>query len=188
MKDNVKKYLSKEVIKKAKGTRIVLKDEHVKYSKKQYAEVYKGYDFLGNLFVVRTYIQKYYEIEFDTLELFLKLMEMRIFTRKEYGDLPKRFTFSRFNTILDKGYIVVLSDHIDVEKRLFTLSVKARNIVINFYAYLSGEKKIPEDSRNNPMANKNKMVNFDKKKLDLIKKINQVPVPEHIEKLFKERK
>ena len=177
-------YMSEEAIENGKGTQVRFQEKEVKYSKIQFVKIYKGYDMLENIFTVRTYIQKHYDIDWPTLELLIKLMGMRLFTRKEYGEIPKEFGFSKFKTFLEQERIVLVSDHSDVEKRLFILSTKSKNIVTNFYMYLSGEKKIPEDYVNNPMFNSNKAVAFDKKKRELIKKMNQLPVPEHKKKLF----
>lgn len=184
MERKARSYLSKKAKESAKGVKILFQDDKEKYSKSQYAQIYKGYDFLENLLPVRTYIQKHYGIDFATLELLLKLMGMKVFTRAEYSEAPKDFGFMRFNTFLDLGYVNIVSDHYDVEKRLFTLSTRGKNIVTNFYMYLSGEKKIPEDAVNNPMANSKKQVAYDKKKLEMIKKMNALPMPEHFKRLI----
>lgn len=185
MSNNAKDYLTDDVRKEMKGFRLNFHEEDTKYSKLQFAKIYKGYDFLENIFTIRTYVQKKYNIDWPTLELLLKLMGMKIFTRAEYSKVPKDFSFSRFNTFLEMGYINIISNHTDVEQRLFILNTKAKNIVVNFYKYLSGEKRIPEDGANNPLANKNKQVAFDKKKMALIKKMNKLPIPDHKKKLFK---
>lgn len=187
MKKTARTYLSKESKKQAKGVTVIFQEEQEKYSKNQFVQIYKGYDFLENIFVVRTYIQKHYKIEWSKLELLIKLMGMRVFTRREFSAVPRELGFNRFKTFLNEGNIVLLSDHYDVEKRLYTLSARSKNIVTNFYQYLSGEKKIPEDSRNNPMFNSKKQVAFDKKKAALIKKMNQLPPKEHFKTLFNER-
>ncbi|WNH10061.1 hypothetical protein RHP51_05010 [Thalassobellus suaedae] len=175
MGDTPRKYLSKDANKNAIGKRITFQEDKIKYSKIQFAQIYKGYDLLENLFTVRTYIQKHYDIDWKTLEFFIKLMGMRLFTRKDYSEIPRDFEFKKFRTFLDRGYIVVVSDDVDVEKRLFTLSAKCKNIVTNFYAYLSGEKKIPEDSVNNPLFNSKKMLPFDKKEKGIDYKNESTP-------------
>lgn len=183
-KNTARKKVSKQAREGLKGMQVVFNEEKEKYSKAQYAQVYKGYDFLENLLTVRTFVQKKYDIDWPTLELLLKLMGMQIFTRAEYSKIPKDFGFSRFNSFKELGYINLLSDHYDIEKRLFTISTKGRNIVINFYKYLSGEKRIPENLSQNPMAKKKKDVAYDKKKMKMIKIMNQLPIPEHTKKLF----
>jgi len=184
MRDVPRNYISEDAKKNAVGKKIRFQEDKKKYSKIQFTQIYKGYDLLENIYTVRSYIQKHYDIEWSTLELYLKLMGMRLFTRKDYSEIPRDFQFHKFRTFRDKGYIMIVSDHPDVEKRVYTLSSNCKNIVTNFYAYLSGEKKIPEDSVNNPMFNKNKQLPFDKKKAELIKKMNQLPIPAHKKKLF----
>ena len=168
---------------KGRNIHVQVNDEKEKYSKQQFVEIYKGYDFLEDIYVVRAYIQKRYKIDFRELQILLKLMGMRVFSREDYSSLPKQFTFNKFKSIIESGYINLLSDHYDVEKRLYTLNTKGRNIVIKFYKYLSGEEKIPETS-DNPMANRKTQIAFDKKKMDLIRKMNQAPIKEHNKTLF----
>ena len=67
---------------------------------------------------------------------------------------------------------------------LENISVVRAYIVIEFYEYLSGEKKIPEDKYKNPMAHPDKQIPFDRKKMELIKKLNKLEVPEHKRFLF----
>lgn len=182
---NGKKILKKEVNEILKGKNIgVLCEENDKYSKRRFIHIANGYDFLGRWFVVRTYVQKRYDISSQLLELLLALMELKLFTRKMFASLPKHFTYSRWSTFVENGYVSLVMDDPDTEKRIYTLSTKYRNIVKKTYHYLSGEEKIPEDSVHNPMANKKKQVPFDKKKLALIKKLNELETPEHKRYLF----
>ncbi|CAL2094834.1 hypothetical protein [Tenacibaculum sp. 190524A02b] len=184
---NTKDELSEESRELLKGKNIQVKfgNDKDKYSKKRYAYVYKSYDLAENMYVVRTYIQKRYNLDRHILEILLKLQGMKIFTRAMYSDLPKSFTYSRWSSILESGYISLIMDDEDTDKRIYTLSTRGRNIVVKFYEYLSGEKKIPENSALNPMANKNKAIPFDKKKMDLIKKMNKLETPEHSKFLYK---
>jgi hypothetical protein len=75
-------------------------------------------------------------------------------------------------------------DHEAYDKRIYCLNTIGRNIVVTFYEYLSGEKKIPEDSKFNPLANKSNLVKFDKKRMEMIKKLNKLEVSEHNKHLF----
>jgi hypothetical protein len=185
-KENLNKLLSKEVnaIRKSSKVKIGIKEDSDKYSKAKYLEIYQGFDMLEDLYTVRTFTIKKFDIDPNLLEILLKLMGMRIFTRLEYSKIPRNFTYGRFQSILESGYVNILMDNTDVEKRLFCLNTKGRNIVITFYEHLSGQVPIPEDSKHNPMANKNKNTPYDKKKLDLIKRMNKLEVPEHKKRLF----
>lgn len=175
--------VSEDAKKNLNGITIKTKEDSDKYSKRRYVQVYKGYDFLGNFLVVRNYIQKHYGIDLQLLELLLKLMEMRVFTVKDYTSLPKDFSYSRFNTAREKGFIQVLQNNQSVANETFCLSTRAQNIVTNFYQMLSGEKEVPTDRRN-PMAKKKGQKAFDKKKMALIDKLNATPTPEHIKRLY----
>ena len=184
---STKKELPNDAQKLLKGTKIspvFVNKDNDHYSKKRFAYVYKGYDFLENLYPVRIYIQKRYELDRHILEILLKLMGMKIFTRALYSEISKSFTYSRWDSIVKSGYLNLIMDHPDVEKRMWTLNSKGRNIVIKFYKYLSGEEKIPEDSVHNPMANKKTQKPFDRKKMETIRKLNLLPIPEHKKSLF----
>lgn len=178
-------YLSEESKAALKGSKVVFVEDEEKYTKDQYLSIYKGYDFLENLYVVRIYIQKRYKIEWGLLELLLKLMAIKVFSRSEYASLPKKkYTYRRLSSVMESGYINMVSNHADTEQRLYSLSTKGRNIVINFYQHLSGEKKIPTDAASNPMAKKSEQVNYDKKKMALIEKLNELPMKPHFKRLL----
>lgn len=183
-KKNINSKLSQDAQRAMKGQKIQIKynSEKEKYSKGKYAVVYKGYDFLENLGVVRDFIQRKYDVDRGLFELLLKLMGMKIFSRAEFTALPKRYTYRKLKYLIEMGYVNQISDHWDIERRVYTLNTAARNIIINFYKYLSGELKIPETEKLNPIARGE--FNFDKKKMELIKKMNQTPIPEHHKKLF----
>lgn len=168
-----------------KGTRVAFLEEKEKYSKLQFVRVYKGYDFLENLHTVRSYIQKRYDIDLDTLELLLKLMGLRLFTQADFMWVPKKFGNSRFTTFKKKGFLTLVADHRKSAKRIWGLNMKGKAIVTHFYKCLSGEEKISEDPALNPMFNDKKQVAFDKKKMAIIKELNRTPPPEHFKKLFK---
>ena len=184
-KRTAKEYLTSEVksvLKEQKvGVRFLDNPEgdKLKYSKMQFVEIYKGYDMLEDLFTVRTYVQKKYDIDHYLFEVLLKLMGMKVFTRLEYSKLPKPFNYKRLQNMVDTGLVNLVADHWDAEKRLYSLNTKGRNIVITFYKHLSGEVPIPEESKFNPMANKNKNTPYDKKKMEVIKQLNKTPIAEH---------
>jgi len=169
---------------KGKKINLIYDDDTDKYSKVRFQKVYRGYDMLEDLYTVRTYINKRYKLDRHILEILLKLSGMKLFTRAMYSDISKSFTWSRWDSILDSGYINLVMNHYDVEQRIFTLSTTGRNIVAKFYKYLVGEEKIPLESNKNPMVNKNTKIAFDKKKVDVIKKLQDKEVPEHKRYLF----
>lgn len=155
----------------------------VKYSKKTFALVYQGYDMLENLMVVRAYIQRRYEIEFKLLEVLLFLAPKQYFTQSDYSEMAKNYKYGRIQNILDSGHVRVMSIGENKGRTLYCLSATGKGIVSEFYECLAGETKIPEYRTLNPMANPNATA-FDKKKLEMIKRINQVAVPDHKKELF----
>lgn len=177
------KPITKELL-KGKKVNVLYANEDDKYSKERFVYVSRGYDFLENIAAVRVFVQKKHDIGWNTLELLLKLMGYKIFTRPMFSEAPRNFTDIRWKHFKARGYVSLVSDHEQADKRIFRLSTKGRNIVISFYEYLSGERKIPLDGRYNPLANSKKQVAFDKKKMELIKKMSKLPVPEHKRYLF----
>jgi len=178
LKKNVKEGL------KGKTISVIYVNKDDKYSRKRFVYVSKGYDFLENISTIRTFVQKKNNIDWVTLEVLFKLMGYKVFSRLMFSDTPKSFTHTRWRRFKNKGYINLVMDHHDAEQRLYSLNTKGRNIVISFYEYLSGEKKIPEDGSRNPMENTNKRVAYDRKKMELIKKLNKLEVPEHKRYLY----
>lgn len=167
----------------AKGIKVSYFEEEERYTKKQFVQIYKGYDFLENFLIVRQYIQKRYDVSLRELEFMLKLMAMRLFTYEDYHNIPRAFSFNYFRTAIDKGFVVLVADHNKTQKRLYTLSTRGKNICIKFYKYLSGEEKIPETGQYNPMAVKGDQQEFDRKRMMLIKKLNKLPMKSHFRKL-----
>lgn len=158
-----------------------------KYAKNQFVAIYKGYDMCEDLFTVRTYIQKKYGISQNMLELFLKLMGVRVFSRYQYTTIPKKFGYTRMSRLIKEGYIKIISEHsYDVEQNLYCLTNKTKGIVVHFYQHLSGEKPIPETAQFNKMANNTSNNQWDAKKMALIKKMNQTPVKDHIKRLYED--
>lgn len=183
---DVKKDLRLEIQSKLKGQKVAVSylNDTDKYSKQRFLNVYKGYDMLENLYVVRSFVLKKYNISNQMLEMLLRLMGLKLFTWADFAETPRRFTLNRWSSVMDSGYVNLVMDHKKMEQRIYSLNTKGRNIVVNFYEYLVGEKKIPIEPSKNPMAHKKKQVAFDKKKLAFIKKLNEMEVPKHKKKMF----
>ena len=183
-----KQSLSRKTQKKLKGQGVLVDyiNDAEKYSKQKFAHIYKGYDAFENFGVVRAYIQAKYDINIDILEILLNLMGKKIFGYKEFHHIPRRFDYQRWGKFLEYGYVNLVMDHEKTENRLYTLNTKGRNIIVNFYAYLSGEKKIPEDSKHNPLANSKTQSAFDKKRMQAIKRMNKLEPKAHTQYFFKE--
>lgn len=154
-----------------------------KYCKSTRLEFFRGYDFLENVLVARPYIQKRYNITICLFELLLYLSPKQFFTQKDYAEMPKQFKYASIKNLLNTGFISIVQSGSSLDRHLYQVNRKGSEIVRHYYEVLSGEKKIDE-SYNNPLARKKTRTAFDKKKMDLISKINQLPAPENKKSLY----
>ncbi len=155
-----------------------------KYSKLMHLEFFLGYDLLENMIVARPYIQKRYKIDRQLLELLLYLSPKQYFTQQDYGEMPKQFKYGSIKNLLSTGFVNIVHNGEHMGKHLYRVNRKGSEIVRHFYEILSGEKKIPERSFSNPLAKKSTRNAFDKKRMDLIEKINQLPAPDSKKPLY----
>lgn len=153
-----------------------------KYSKDRYLHIYRGYNLLENSIVIRHYIQKRYSIDYNFLEILLYLFPKQYFTSTDYGELPKQYTRRTMRSMLKSGYINIMQKGSNLNRHVYCLNRAGKEIVIHYYECLSGEKKVLETT-DNPMT-RSDVNKFTKKKMDLIRKINQLPVPESKKGLF----
>ena len=157
-----------------------------KYSKDLVANnttIYEGFDLLENLIVVRPYIQKKHDINQGLLELLLYLYGKKIFSQADYGILPKQFTYGSIKNLIDTGYVAILQEGADLSQHVYKLNVHGAAIVREFYGLLSGEIKF-SDNFHNPFTNKKMRDDIDIKRLDLIRKLNQLPAPDKKKPLY----
>lgn len=155
------------------------KSKTPKYSKEKHLTVFRGYDLLENMIVIRQYIQKKHNIDLGLLEVLLFLAPKQYFTQLDYKEMPKQFKYCLLKNLIQTGFVSILSEGRKAEHHLYKINRKGHEIVTNFYELLSGEKKISETRYdNNPFLKKKGRSAFDKKRMDLISKINQLPTPE----------
>lgn len=144
---------------------------------------FRGYDFLENLMVVRQYIQKKNNISIGLLEILLYLAPKQYFTQADYKEMPKQFRYCYMSNLVETGYIIPVQAGKSNGKKIFTVNRKGQEIVRNFYELLSGEKQISE-VKYHPLTKKKDQTAIDKKRMDLIVKINRLPVSESKKALF----
>jgi len=144
---------------------------------------FRGYDLLENMMVVRQYIQKKNNIDIGLLEILLYLAPKQYFTQADYKEMPKQFTYCYMSNLVKTGYIVPVQAGTSNGKKIFTVNRKGQEIVRNFYELLSGEKLISEVLYQ-PLTKKKGQTTIDKKRMDLITKINRLPVSESKKALF----
>lgn len=189
MGKKVTEMVSADTLKALKKKKISLrfnvlgKSKANKYSKETRLLIFKGYDLLENMMVVRQYIQKKNNIDLGLLEILLYLAPKHYFTQADYRDMPKQFKYRSIKNLAATGFVSVVQEGSDLGKNLYNVNRKGHEIVCNFYELLSGEKKINE-SYVNPLVNKKTRTPFDKKRMDLIKKINLLPAPESKKGLY----
>lgn len=155
-----------------------------KYKKvPQLTYIYEGYDLLENLGIVRKYIMKRYGINQVWLDLLLFLFaeQRQIFSPADYREFPKYNSKATFRYMLSNGEIECFSKGKNRNLSLYRLSRKNRKIVMNFYRYLFGEKKIPIS--NDPVSFHN-ATPLEKTSMQIIQKLNGMPVSENKKRFF----
>jgi hypothetical protein len=184
MTKSVREMVSEDTFKSMKEKNIKLsynrkgKSKEAKYSKSHHLFFFKGYDLLENLIVVRPYIQKKFNIDLGMLELLLYLSSKQFFTQADYAEMPKQFKYRSIKNLLKTGFVGIVQNGENLGKHLYKVNRTGLEITRHFYEILSGEKKINETQYSNPLTRKKTRTPFDKKKMDLITKINQLPAPE----------
>lgn len=160
------------------------KSKHVKYSKLKHLEFFSGYDLLENLLITRPYIQKRYNIDLGLLELLLFLSPKQFFTQKDYAEMPKQFKYCSIKNLMNTGFVGIVQTGGCLSDHMYHVNKKGSELVRHFYEILSGEKKIPENYIN-PLSRVKSRTPFDKKKMDLIKRINLLQAPEKKKALYR---
>jgi hypothetical protein len=183
MAKKVRDMVSEDTFKTLKEKNITLaynhkgKSKDIKYSKVNRLAFFQGYDLLENLIVVRPYIQKKFNIDLGMLETLLYLSAKQFFTQADYAEMPKQFKYRSIKNLIKTGFVGILQNGENLGKNVYKVNRVGHEIVRHFYEVLSGEKKMAEDYTN-PLARKKTRTPFDKKKMDLIQKINQLPAPD----------
>lgn len=186
---SVKEMLSEDTLKAMKKQKMVIKyaanknSKTGKYSKTLHLEFFAGYDMLENMIVARPYIQKRYNIDLGLLELLLYLGPKQYFTQSDYAEMPKQYKYRSIKNLIGTGFVSIVKNGEHLGKHIYKVNRQGSEIIRHFYEVLSGEKKIPERAEN-PLARKRTATAFDKKKMDLIRQINQLPAPEKKKSLY----
>lgn len=161
------------------GYNTVGKSAKVKYSRHtDTLKFFRGYDFLENIIVVRSYIQKKHGIDICLLELLLYLAPKQYFTHADYRVIPKQYKYCYMKNVIATGYVELVGKGEGIGKKIFMVNRKGQEIIRNYYELLAGEKFISEERFRNPLAKTRTRTPFDKKRMDLIATINQLPVSE----------
>lgn len=113
----------------------------------------QGCDLLQYNIVVRPFILRKYNIkEPKFLDLLLYLYPIQFFSTKDFKVLPMyQFSIS-FKNLIEEGYVHILVKKQVSSGHIYALTELAKDIVKDYYAYLSGEKVIVNNSLYNPFA------------------------------------
>ena len=106
-------------------------------------------DYLKYWRVVRFYHTKKYKLRIDELELLLFLYSEQYFTKdklKEFNSICS-WDKKRIDKLLQEGWIQIFRPNTNRVKRLYKLSVRAKQMVTRLYKILEGEE-IPTGPNN----------------------------------------
>lgn len=171
--ENAKELIIKNKVKIRKSTEEISS----KYLKEIFLKYFDGFDFLENLHVVRNFLQKKYDIDFYTVEVLLYLYPKNFFTLADYNNHFRPYQIKKIDYLIKKGLIKNSSKKTAKNYSLFTLTTDGKELVQDFYKYLSGEKTLPVTPDKNKMALPESN-GPDKKRIRMIKNLQKLPVPE----------
>ncbi|QDP68173.1 MAG: hypothetical protein Unbinned1473contig1000_51 [Prokaryotic dsDNA virus sp.] len=123
--------------------------------------------------VVKAFVKAKYEITETDLDILLFLNSEGYFSRQDFREFEEMFAWdeSRFNKMKDKGWIEVFRERGKKHGARYTLSYKARRMIVSVYDKLNG-KPFPEHPSVNPMF-KNNVPYMHKVYRNYMKKINK---------------
>lgn len=143
---------TKELLKEG-GYRARAKKLEHKYYKKD-AVVNMDYNLLENMYVVRKFVQKKFDIDLRELEILLYLFPKGFFSHRDYKNFPLSYTHRQISSVIKRDFVRIFTEGANKSKHTYTLTKSAKHIVIVYYKYLSGELSIPINSENNPLVRK----------------------------------
>ena len=110
-----------------------------------------GYDLMRYSIVVRPFIVKLYKLESDLLlDILVYLFPIQYFTNKDYKLLPLYNTKFNLKQMVFKGYVDCAVEQSNFGSKVYCLSEKSIKVVVDYYKYMSGEKRIGKASSVNP--------------------------------------
>lgn len=121
-------------------------NEKPEYTRLQFKRIYKGYDFLENLILIRKVIERKYGIEFRLLEQILYLTPKNLFKLQDFWEIATlTYSYKRIDTLIKLGLIAVVSKGINKQEHIYAPTTKARTICQEFHEMLSGQMEVPTD-------------------------------------------
>jgi hypothetical protein len=141
-------------------------------------------DFLQYQIIVRPYVCKRFNIDNRMLELLLYIYPLNYFTTGDYRTAVKPYSLHSVKTMVKLGYVKIMVKGQNAGEHVYTLTHQAKNIVTLYYQYMSGERKMLDNDQRNPLTKKRDISNHDKKRMEMIRALNQLDVPETKKRLY----
>lgn len=135
----------------------------------------RDYDFLQYVRPVFRWATENSGLTRAQIELILYLYPKGVFTKQDFYDYHKilgMYQIKTFQMMVKEGFIVTWRPKKRGQKALYSLSNKAKQICSKMHKFLTGEKEIPVNSRNNVLAQDGR-ARIDGYYMDVIKKMNK---------------
>ncbi|TSE11298.1 hypothetical protein [Aquimarina algiphila] len=131
------------------------------------------YNFLEYLLVVRIHLQKKYNISWRRLEFLLYLFPKQFFTYYDFVEFPAPYNMRRIKEMTQDGFVEKFENR---KKKgqgmtIYCLTRRGKQIVTDFYQYLSGEKKLPLGKLYSPLMAEKPNIQRTLKMQKMIKKL-----------------
>lgn len=177
-----------EVLKKTKKVKLIARASDTKnkkrYTKQRILYYSNSYDFLQYQIIVRPYVCKRFKIEVRMLELLLYIYPLNYFTNEDYKVAVRPYSLHSIKTMVKLGFVKIIVKGYNAAEHVYTLTHQAKNIVSLYYKYMSGERKMLDNDQRNPLTKKIKITTHDKKRMEMIRVLNQLEVPETKKRLY----
>lgn len=135
----------------------------------------RDYDFLQYIRPVFRWATENYGLSRPYVELILFLYPKGVFTQNDFYNFHKIlgiYQIKTFKMMLKEGFIVVWRPKKRGQKALYSLTNKAKQMCNKMHKFLTGEKEIPINSKNNILAQEGRP-RIDKYYIDVIKSMNK---------------
>lgn len=135
----------------------------------------RDYDFLQYIRPVFKWATENSGLTRPQMELILYLYPKGVFTKKDFYDYHKilgMYQIKTFDMMVKDGFIVTWRPKKRGQKALYSLTNKAKQICDKMHKFLTGEKEVPVNSRNNILAQDGR-ARIDGYYMDVIKRMNK---------------
>jgi hypothetical protein len=135
----------------------------------------RDYDFLQYIRPVFKWATENSGLTRPQVELMLYLYPKGVFTKKDFYDYHKilgMYQIKTFQMMVKNGFIVTWRPKRRGQKALYSLTNKAKQICDKMHKFLTGEKEVPVNSKNNVLAQDGR-ARIDGYYMDVIKRMNK---------------